>query len=44
MTLAVVLAVRRPGGRRPARGPEVGGLVLAYGVGTTLYSYVLKTR
>ena len=27
-----------------AEGPEIAGLVLAYGVGTTLYSYVLKTE
>jgi 4-hydroxybenzoate polyprenyltransferase len=42
ITLAVVLAVVALAGSTALEGPEVGGLVLAYGVGTTLYSYVLK--
>src|SRR5512134_2207392 len=42
ITLAVVLAVVGLAGSTLLEGPEVGGLVLAYGVGTTLYSYVLK--
>jgi 4-hydroxybenzoate polyprenyltransferase len=40
--LAVVLAVVALAGSAAIEGLEVGGLVLAYGVGTTLYSYVLK--
>jgi 4-hydroxybenzoate polyprenyltransferase len=40
--LAVVLAVVALAGSAILEGLEVGGLVLAYGVGTTLYSYVLK--
>jgi 4-hydroxybenzoate polyprenyltransferase len=40
--LAVVLAVIGLAGSAALEGLEVGGLVLAYGVGTTLYSYVLK--
>ena len=40
--LAVVLAVIGLAGSAAIEGLEVGGLVLAYGVGTTLYSYVLK--
>ncbi len=40
--LAVVLAVLALAGSAVIEGLEVGGLVLAYGVGTTLYSYVLK--
>src|SRR3954471_6666945 len=40
--LAVVLAVVALAGSAVLEGLEVGGLVLAYGVGTTLYSYVLK--
>jgi 4-hydroxybenzoate polyprenyltransferase len=40
--LAVVLAVVGLAGSAALEGLEVGGLVLAYGVGTTLYSYVLK--
>jgi 4-hydroxybenzoate polyprenyltransferase len=40
--LAVVLAVAALAGSAVLEGLEVGGLVLAYGVGTTLYSYVLK--
>ncbi|HET8976263.1 MAG TPA: decaprenyl-phosphate phosphoribosyltransferase [Solirubrobacterales bacterium] len=42
ITLAVVLAVAGLAGSTLLEGPAVGGLVLAYGVGTTLYSYVLK--
>ncbi len=40
--LAVVLAATALAGAALLEGIEVGGLVLAYGVGTTLYSYVLK--
>jgi 4-hydroxybenzoate polyprenyltransferase len=40
--LAVVLGVVALAGAAVFEGLEVGGLVLAYGVGTTLYSYVLK--
>jgi 4-hydroxybenzoate polyprenyltransferase len=40
--MAVVLAVLALAGSAALEGLEVGGLVLAYGVGTTLYSYVLK--
>jgi 4-hydroxybenzoate polyprenyltransferase len=40
--LAVVLAVLALVGSAVLVGVEVAGLVLAYGVGTTLYSYVLK--
>jgi len=40
--LAVGLAVIGLAGSAALEGLEVGGLVLAYGVGTTLYSYVLK--
>ena len=42
IALAVVLAVVALAGSAVLEGLEVGGLVLAYGVGTTLYSYVLK--
>ncbi len=42
IALAVVLVVVGLAGSAVAVGPGVGGLVLAYGVGTTLYSYVLK--
>jgi 4-hydroxybenzoate polyprenyltransferase len=42
ITLAVVLVVVGLAGSALAVGPGVAGLVLAYGVGTTLYSYVLK--
>ena len=42
ITLAVALTVVALAGVTALEGPEVGGLVLAYGVGTTLYSYVLK--
>jgi 4-hydroxybenzoate polyprenyltransferase len=40
--MAVVLAVAALAGSALLVSLEVGGLVLAYGVGTTLYSYVLK--
>jgi 4-hydroxybenzoate polyprenyltransferase len=40
--LAVVLAVLALAGSAVLVSLEVAGLVLAYGVGTTLYSYVLK--
>jgi 4-hydroxybenzoate polyprenyltransferase len=40
--LAIVLAVAALAGSAVIEGLEVGGLVLAYAVGTTLYSYVLK--
>ncbi len=42
ITLAVALTVVGLAGATALEGPEVGGLVLAYGIGTTLYSYVLK--
>jgi 4-hydroxybenzoate polyprenyltransferase len=42
ISLAVVLAVVALAGSASLVSLEVGGLVLAYGVGTTLYSYVLK--
>jgi 4-hydroxybenzoate polyprenyltransferase len=42
IVMAVVLAVAALAGSALLVSPEVGGLVLAYGVGTTLYSYVLK--
>ena len=44
ITLAVVLVLVGLAGATLAVSPLVGGLVLAYGVGTTLYSYVLKTE
>ena len=44
ITLAVVLVIVGLAGALVAEGPEIAGLVLAYGVGTTLYSYVLKTE
>jgi 4-hydroxybenzoate polyprenyltransferase len=40
--MAVVLAVVALAGSAVLVGPEVAGLVLAYAVGTSLYSYVLK--
>jgi 4-hydroxybenzoate polyprenyltransferase len=40
--MAVVLAVLALAGSAALEGLEVAGLVLAYGVGSTLYSYVLK--
>jgi 4-hydroxybenzoate polyprenyltransferase len=42
ITLAAVLFVAGLGGVTLLEGPTVGGIVLAYAVGTTLYSYVLK--
>jgi len=42
IALAVGLVVVGLAGSLVLEGPEVAGLVLAYGVGTTLYSYVLK--
>ena len=42
ITLAAVLTVVGLAGSTLLEGPEIGCLVLAYGVGTTLYSYVLK--
>ena len=42
IALAVILAVGALAGSALLVSLEVGGLVLAYGVGTTLYSYVLK--
>lgn len=42
IALAVVLAVVGLAGATILEGPTIGGIVLAYGVGTTLYSYVLK--
>ena len=44
ITLAVLLIVVGLAGAAIAVSPLVGSLVLAYGVGTTLYSYVLKTE
>jgi 4-hydroxybenzoate polyprenyltransferase len=44
ISMAVVLVVVGIAGSAIAVEPAVGGLVLAYGVGTTLYSYVLKTE
>jgi 4-hydroxybenzoate polyprenyltransferase len=44
LTLAAILAVAGVAAPALAVHPEVGGLVLAYGIGTTLYSYVLKTE
>jgi 4-hydroxybenzoate polyprenyltransferase len=44
IAMAVVLVVVGLAGATLAVEPLVGGLVLAYGVGTTLYSYVLKTE
>jgi 4-hydroxybenzoate polyprenyltransferase len=44
ITLAVILAVIGLVGSLLAEGPVIAGLVLAYGLGTTLYSYVLKTE
>lgn len=40
--LAAVLAIVGLAGATALEGPTIGGLVLAYGVGTTLYSYVFK--
>jgi len=44
IALAVALVVIGLAGALLAEGPEIAGLVLAYGVGTTLYSYLLKTE
>jgi 4-hydroxybenzoate polyprenyltransferase len=44
LLMAVVLVVVGIAGTAVAVEPEVGALVLAYLVGTTLYSYVLKTE
>jgi 4-hydroxybenzoate polyprenyltransferase len=44
IALALVLVVAGLLGSLLAEGALVAGLVLAYGVGTTLYSYVLKTE
>ena len=44
IAIAVVLVVVGLAAATLAVEPLVGGLVLAYGVGTTLYSYVLKTE
>jgi 4-hydroxybenzoate polyprenyltransferase len=42
ITLAVVLVVGGLAGTLVAEGPFIAALVLAYGIGTTLYSFVLK--
>ncbi|MSO40956.1 MAG: decaprenyl-phosphate phosphoribosyltransferase [Solirubrobacterales bacterium] len=42
--LAVALVLVGLAGAIALEGPVIGGLVLAYGVGTTLYSYLLKTE
>ncbi len=42
ITMAVVLVLAGLIGTLVAEGPVIAGLVLAYGVGTTLYSFVLK--
>jgi 4-hydroxybenzoate polyprenyltransferase len=44
LTLAVILLVVGIAGSALLVEPLVGGLVAAYGVGTTLYSYLLKTE
>jgi 4-hydroxybenzoate polyprenyltransferase len=44
ITLAVVLIVVGLAGALVLEGPVIAGIVLAYGFGTTLYSYVLKTE
>ena len=44
IALAVVLVIVGLAGALVAEGAEIAGLVLAYGIGTTLYSYVLKTE
>ncbi len=44
IALAVVLLVVGLAGALASEGLVVAGLVLAYGIGTTLYSYVLKTE
>ena len=42
IALAVVLAVVGLAGATILEGATIGGIVLAYGVGTTLYSYLFK--
>ena len=42
IALAVVLAVVGLAGATLLEGATIGGIVLAYGVGTTLYSYLFK--
>jgi 4-hydroxybenzoate polyprenyltransferase len=42
ITLAIGLAVLGLAGATALEGPTVGGIVLAYAVGTTLYSYLFK--
>jgi 4-hydroxybenzoate polyprenyltransferase len=44
IALAVVLVIVGIAGAALAEGLLIAGLVLAYGAGTTLYSYVLKTE
>jgi len=44
ITFAAILILVGLAGAAVAVSPLVGGLVLAYGVGTTLYSFVLKTE
>ncbi|MFN2613027.1 MAG: decaprenyl-phosphate phosphoribosyltransferase [Solirubrobacterales bacterium] len=44
IALALVLVSAGLAGSLLSEGPLVGGLVAAYGAGTTLYSYVLKTE
>ena len=44
LVMAVVLVIAGIAGTATAVNPEVGALVFAYLVGTTLYSYVLKTE
>ncbi len=44
ITLAIVLVIVGLVGAALAEGLIIAGLVLAYGIGTTLYSYVLKTE
>jgi 4-hydroxybenzoate polyprenyltransferase len=44
IALAVGLVIVGLAGAALAEGALIAGLVLAYGVGTTLYSYVLKTE
>jgi 4-hydroxybenzoate polyprenyltransferase len=44
IAIAVVLLIAGLAGALAIEGPLVAGLVAAYGAGTTLYSYVLKTE
>jgi 4-hydroxybenzoate polyprenyltransferase len=44
LTMAAILAVVGVAGPALAVDPVIGGLVLAYGIGTTLYSYLLKAE